>query len=192
MSKNLIPLIIVAAVIIIGALGVYLVMNQSSTNTDTNTNVNSLQKAAGNTNPASPTQTGSPTPVPTIVSSQTLPDGLKIDDYAIGDGAEVKTGDTIVMHYTGTFENGQKFDSSVDRNQPFETKIGAGQVIKGWDEGVIGMKVGGKRRLTVPGSLAYGEQGIPAQDQQGKAIPGQYAIPPNATLIFELELLQIK
>ncbi len=180
MSKNLVPLLIVAAVIIIGALGAYLVMNQSNTNT--NTNVNPFQEnATNNTNPVSPTQVaGSPTPVPTIVNSQTLPDGLKIDDFVIGEGAEVKAGDTVVIHYTGTLENGQKFDSSVDRNQPFETKIGTGQVIKGWDEGVIGMKVGGKRRLTVPPELGYGKQGV------------QGAIPPNSTLIFDLELLQIK
>ena len=85
-----------------------------------------------------------------------------------------------MMHYTGTLENGTKFDSSVDRNQPFETQIGVGSVIKGWDQGVPGMKVGGKRKLTIPSDLAYGEQG--AGD----------LIPPNATLIFEVELLEIK
>lgn len=106
---------------------------------------------------------------------------LKIEDIKEGSGsAIVKTGDTVVMHYTGTLENGTKFDSSIDRNQPFETKIGVGQVIKGWDEGVPGMKVGGKRRLTIPPDLGYGMQG--AGDK----------IPPNSTLIFDVELLQIK
>ncbi|OGH06750.1 MAG: peptidylprolyl isomerase [Candidatus Levybacteria bacterium RBG_13_35_9] len=115
-----------------------------------------------------------------MLNKQTLESGLIIEDEKIGEGEEVKTGDTISIHYTGMFTNGQKFDSSLDRNQPFETQIGVGRVIKGWDEGVIGMKAGGKRRLTIPPSLAYGEQGVPG------------SIPPNSTLIFELELLEIK
>jgi len=105
---------------------------------------------------------------------------LKIEDITIGTGSEVKTGDTVVMHYSGTLEDGTKFDSSYDRGEPFETQIGVGQVIKGWDEGVPGMKVGGKRKLTIPSELAYGERGA------GNVIP------PFATLIFEVELLQIK
>ena len=105
---------------------------------------------------------------------------LKIEDITIGTGSEVKTGDTVVMHYSGTLKDGTKFDSSYDRGEPFETQIGVGQVIKGWDEGVPGMKVGGKRKLTIPSELAYGERGA------GNVIP------PFATLIFEVELLQIK
>lgn len=106
--------------------------------------------------------------------------GLKIEDLKVGTGSAVKSGDTITINYTGTLLDGTKFDSSYDRNEPFQTQIGVGQVIKGWDEGVIGMQVGGKRRLTIPSDLGYGSQGAGG------------VIPPNATLIFELELLEIK
>lgn len=105
---------------------------------------------------------------------------LKIEEVVVGNGPEVKSGDTVVMHYTGTFDDGEKFDSSVDRGFPFETKIGVGHVIKGWDDGVPGMKIGGKRKLYIPYTLAYGEEG--AGD----------VIPPLADLIFEVELLDIK
>jgi FKBP-type peptidyl-prolyl cis-trans isomerase len=105
---------------------------------------------------------------------------LKIEDIKIGEGKEVKDGDTVTMHYTGWLENGIKFDSSYDRNEPFETKIGIGYVIKGWDMGVPGMKVGGKRKLTIPYELGYGKYGV------DPLIPG------FATLIFEVELLKIK
>jgi len=106
-------------------------------------------------------------------------DQLKTEDIKVGTGPEVKSGDTIVIHYNGTLPDGTKFDSSYDRGQPFETQIGVGQVIKGWDLGVVGMKVGGKRKLTIPPALAYGDQ----------ALPG---IPANSTLIFEVELVEIK
>ena len=105
---------------------------------------------------------------------------LKIEDIVQGKGPEVKAGDTVVMHYTGTLEDGKKFDSSLDRGQPFETKIGVGYVIKGWDMGVPGMKVGGKRKLTIPYQFAYGKYGVEPD------------IPGFATLIFEVELLKIK
>ncbi len=105
---------------------------------------------------------------------------LKIEDTLVGTGAEVKSGDTVVMHYTGTLVDGTKFDSSLDRGQPFETQIGEGRVIKGWDQGVPGMKVGGKRKLFIPSALAYGERGAGG------------VIGPNADLIFEVELLNIK
>lgn len=105
---------------------------------------------------------------------------LIIEDIKLGDGREAKSGDTVVMHYSGTLTNGTKFDSSYDRNQPFTTQIGVGQVIKGWDEGVPGMKIGGKRKLTIPPDLGYGASGAGG------------VIPPNATLIFEVELLDIK
>lgn len=107
-------------------------------------------------------------------------DKLIIEDLVVGTGLEVKKGDGVSIHYRGTLEDGTKFDSSYDRNQPFETEIGVGQVIRGWDEGVPGMKVGGKRKLTIPFNMAYGERGIPG------------VIPAKATLIFEVELLNIK
>ena len=105
---------------------------------------------------------------------------FKIEDIKIGTGKEVAAGDNILIHYTGTFDDGEKFDSSYDKGVPFETQIGVGNVIAGWDKGVIGMKVGGKRKLYIPYTLAYGEEG--AGD----------VIPPLADLIFDVELLEIK
>ena len=105
---------------------------------------------------------------------------LKIEDLKIGTGREVKSGDTVVMHYVGTLDDGEKFDSSYDRGFPFETQIGVGHVIKGWDQGIPGMKIGGKRKLTIPSDLGYGSQGA------------GLVIPPFATLIFEVELVDIK
>ena len=114
----------------------------------------------------------------------TTPSGLQIIDSKVGTGPSPKTGQTCVMHYTGwLYENGakgKKFDSSVDRGEPFEFPIGRGQVIAGWDEGVASMKVGGKRTLIIPAALGYGAQGA------GNVIP------PNATLMFDVELLGVK
>jgi FKBP-type peptidyl-prolyl cis-trans isomerase FkpA len=114
----------------------------------------------------------------------TTPSGLIYDDTAIGDGAEAKAGNDVSVHYTGWLfyggERGRKFDSSKDRGEPFAFALGAGHVIKGWDQGVQGMKVGGTRVLTIPPDLGYGARGAGG------------VIPPNATLIFEVELLAIE
>jgi peptidylprolyl isomerase len=110
----------------------------------------------------------------------TTPSGLKYVDLTEGDGATPTTGQTVTVHYTGTLENGKKFDSSRDRGQPFSFKIGVGQVIQGWDEGVGSMKVGGRRTLIIPSELGYGSRGAGG------------VIPPNATLIFDVELLDVK
>jgi FKBP-type peptidyl-prolyl cis-trans isomerase len=107
----------------------------------------------------------------------TTSSGLQYIDLTIGAGATAQAGQNVSVHYTGWLENGKKFDSSVDRGQPFSFPLGAGRVIKGWDEGVQGMKVGGKRKLIIPSNLGYGARGAGG------------AIPPNATLIFEVELL---
>jgi FKBP-type peptidyl-prolyl cis-trans isomerase len=109
------------------------------------------------------------------------PSGLKYLDITVGNGIVAKSGSQVTCHYTGMLEDGTVFDRSMDRNEPFKFNLGAGQVIKGWDEGLVGMKVGGKRKLVIPSELGYGARGAAA----GK-------IPPNATLIFEIELLGVK
>jgi FKBP-type peptidyl-prolyl cis-trans isomerase len=106
--------------------------------------------------------------------------GLNYDDETVGTGKEAKSGDTVDVHYTGWLKDGTKFDSSKDRGRPFSFQVGAGRVIKGWDEGVAGMKEGGKRKLVIPPDLGYGARGAPG------------AIPPNAELTFEVELLKVK
>ncbi|MBE9007879.1 FKBP-type peptidyl-prolyl cis-trans isomerase [Fortiea sp. LEGE XX443] len=110
----------------------------------------------------------------------TTPSGLKYVEIEEGTGATPESGQTVVVHYTGTLENGTKFDSSRDRNRPFSFTIGIGQVIKGWDEGLSTMKVGGRRQLIIPADLGYGSRGAGG------------VIPPNATLLFDVELLEVK
>lgn len=105
---------------------------------------------------------------------------LQIEDLTVGEGEEAQSGDIVAVHYRGTLVDGTQFDSSYDRGEPFEFELGAGRVIQGWDEGLVGMKVGGQRKLTIPSSMGYGEFGAPPD------------IPPNATLVFEVELLEIK
>ena len=105
---------------------------------------------------------------------------LEYEDTLVGDGDEARAGQKVVVHYTGRLTDGTKFDSSRDRVQPFEFVLGAGQVIEGWDQGIEGMKVGGKRTLTIPPKLGYGRRGAPPK------------IPGNATLVFEVELMNIK
>ena len=110
----------------------------------------------------------------------TTPSGLKYTDIVEGTGPSPRAGQTVVVHYTGTLENGKKFDSSRDSGQPAEFKIGVGRVIKGWDEGLMTMKVGGRRKLVIPPAIGYGALGKPP------------TIPGNSTLIFDVELLDLK
>lgn len=105
---------------------------------------------------------------------------LQMEDLVLGTGTEALKGKLVSVHYVGTLESGKKFDSSRDRDEPFEFKLGAGMVIQGWDQGVAGMKIGGKRKLTIPSHLGYGDRGYPG------------VIPPKATLIFEVELLGVR
>lgn len=116
----------------------------------------------------------------TPTTNQTAaPTTLTTEDSLVGTGPEATTGQTIRVHYTGRLLNGTVFDSSINRGQPFSFTLGSGQVIRGWDQGIVGMKVGGKRRLTIPPSLAYGDEGFPP------------VIPPKATLVFDVELIGI-
>ena len=110
----------------------------------------------------------------------TTSSGLQYEDLTVGDGATAEVGQTVKVHYTGWLTNGTKFDSSVDRGTPFEFPLGGGRVIKGWDEGVSGMQVGGKRKLRIPSDLGYGARGYPG------------LIPGGATLVFEVELLGVR
>jgi FKBP-type peptidyl-prolyl cis-trans isomerase len=160
--RNPIPLIILAVsgVVLIGTIATFIIMNQNT-----------------NTTPQSKTFTKT---ITTSSNSSTIESKLIIEDLRIGDGAELKPKDTATFHYTGTLEDGKKFDSSKDRGEPFTTQIGIGQVIKGWDEGIPGMKVGGVRKITIPSELGYGDRGVPG------------VIPGKATLVFEVELLSIK
>ena len=125
---------------------------------------------------------GSPASPTTIDESAftTTPSGLKYSDMVVGDGATAEAGKTVEVHYTGWLQDGTKFDSSLDRGQTFSVQLGAGQVIPGWDEGLQGMKVGGKRQLVIPPDLGYGASGAGG------------VIPPNATLVFEVELVSVQ
>src|SRR6185437_13830433 len=105
---------------------------------------------------------------------------LQVQDIKVGNGAEAKPGKIVTVHYTGTLTDGKKFDSSLDRGQPFKFHLGAGEVIQGWDKGLVGMKVGGERKLIIPPQMAYGERGAGG------------VIPPNATLIFDVQLLAVE
>ena len=132
--------------------------------------------AAASTSASYTTTPMKTTPAKTVA----LPDGLRYTDLKVGNGARPQTGQTAIVHYTGTFPDGKKFDSSRDRGSPYEFPLGQRAVIKCWDEAVATMRVGGRRKLICPPALAYGAKGYPG------------AIPPNATLIFDVELLGVK
>jgi FKBP-type peptidyl-prolyl cis-trans isomerase len=134
---------------------------------------------AGRAQPAQEQEPKTVEPANEAAHEIVTPSGLKYVDLKVGAGAEAKAGNTVEVHYTGWLEDGTKFDSSLDRKQPLRFKLGAGQVIKGWDEGVAGMKVGGKRKLIIPAALGYGRMGAGS------------VIPPNANLVTEVELLAV-
>ena len=144
----------------------------SSTSSSTPSTSSSTSSSSSTSTGASATTSGA--------QEVTMPSGLKYEDLKVGDGAVAENGMTASVHYTGWLTDGTKFDSSVDRGQPFSFRLGAGQVIRGWDEGVRGMRVGGKRKLTIPPDLGYGAAGTPGGP-----------IPPNATLIFDVELKDV-
>lgn len=124
--------------------------------------------------------TSEPAPATTGGNVHKLASGLQYEDLAVGSGKMAEPGMNVSVHYTGWLTDGTKFDSSVDRGTPFVFQLGAGQVIRGWDEGVKGMRIGGKRKLTIPSDLGYGAAGAGG------------VIPPNATLVFDVELLDVK
>ncbi|HEY2509858.1 MAG TPA: FKBP-type peptidyl-prolyl cis-trans isomerase [Polyangiaceae bacterium] len=132
--------------------------------------------ASASAAPAQPSASAAPSALPPSDPNAKLVTA----DLSVGKGAEAKTGDTVSVHYVGTLADGKEFDSSRKRGKPFTFTLGRGNVIKGWDQGVPGMKVGGKRKLVIPSSLAYGDRGMPP------------TIPPKATLTFEVELVDIK
>ncbi|MBX4206154.1 FKBP-type peptidyl-prolyl cis-trans isomerase [Candidatus Microgenomates bacterium] len=164
--KN-IAIFIVVLVVVLGA-GFLLLNPKVKDKTDITSTPTSVITSA------SPISSSTPNPSDVNITK------MKIDDIKIGTGAEAVDGKKITVHYTGTLTNGTKFDSSLDRGVPFSFTLGAGEVIQGWDEGVKGMKIGGKRKLTIPAAMGYGAQGAPP------------VIPPNATLIFDVELLKVE
>ncbi len=162
-----------AAVALIALAGCQDKTSKATTSTTTTTQTSATTAPAESTGAGmSGTQAGAAAEV-------TTPSGLKYQDLVLGDGAVAESGKKVSVHYTGWLTDNTKFDSSVDRGQPFEFILGQGQVIRGWDEGVKGMRVHGKRRLTIPSDLGYGPR-------------GQGPIPPDATLIFEVQLLDVK
>jgi len=168
-------LIVVLAAAVVGC-------NQSSTTESSATSTSTSATATPSTTTPSTTESAPPATATTENADGkeiTMPNGIKYVDLKVGDGTLAESGMTIAAHYTGWLTNGTKFDSSLDRGQPYSFKLGTGQVIRGWDEGIKGMRVGGKRKLTIPPNLGYGESGMGP-------------IPPNSTLVFEVELVDAK
>ncbi len=162
MTKVIFSFVILIAVV---AVGIWLFARKNETVNNANLN-NTL---------ATPTLASTPTP-----SESNQPQSLQVQDLRMGTGTVAKAGQVITVNYVGTLADGTKFDSSYDRKQPFSFILGGGMVIKGWDMGLVGMKVGGKRKLIIPPDLAYGQEGRPP------------VIPANSTLIFEVELLAVQ
>lgn len=168
MTKTIFIYIVVAVLVGIAA---WFFMQKANNVADSD---RKLETVVGNDQDVTPNPAGSEDDKDKWVK---LPNGLQILDVVIGPGKEAKEGDFIATHYSGTLESGLKFDSSYDRGQPFSFILGQGMVIKGWDLGIVGMKVGGKRKLIIPADLGYGERGAGG------------AIPPGATLYFDVELM---
>jgi FKBP-type peptidyl-prolyl cis-trans isomerase len=155
---------IIAIVVIVIAAAIFFVSKKKNNDAFTTSDTSTTTQPTTSTEPAQP-QSGEPK--------------VEIVDVVVGKGAEAVNGKSVTVHYTGTLKDGTKFDSSVDRKEPFTFSLGAGQVIKGWEEGIQGMKVGGKRKLTIPPEKAYGNNAVGA-------------IPANSVLIFDVELLDVK
>lgn len=170
---------VAAAVLVLGGLALYYQLNKQAI-----AKINSFEECKNAGYPimeSYPEQCKTPDGRNFINTQQVNMDiDLQIQDLKVGLGLEAKEGSEVTVNYTGKLENDTKFDSSYDRNQPFSFTLGAGQVIEGWEKGILGMKVGGERKLTIPPQMAYGPSGIPN------------VIPPNAILIFEVELLEVK
>ena len=167
--------ILIIIILIIAIFGFYFMFQNSQKKEEPKENNSGNQGAVGEEDKSS----SSPFTVARVLKEQN--GGLEVEVIQEGQGKEAENGNIISVHYTGTLEDGSKFDSSRDRGQPFSFTLGAGQVIRGWDLGVLGMKVGEKRKLTIPPELGYGERGTPGGP-----------IPPNAILIFEVELLNVQ
>jgi FKBP-type peptidyl-prolyl cis-trans isomerase len=138
------------------------------------------KKAAAPKNPPAPARPNTTAPTKVTGEPVKTPTGLEYWEVKLGTGAEAAVGQSVTVNYTGWLASGKKFDSSVDARRPFSFKLGSGEVIKGWDQGVAGMKVGGKRQLRIPPDLAYGDRGYPD------------VIPPGSTLVFDVELLRVE
>lgn len=177
--RNSYVIIIVLLIFVIAGLLIYPKIQQNKTSNSLNqSNMSEEQNLNENG------QNQNPQNNPADISDIQVVDGIGIKVLREGEGAEIKNGEVAVVHYEGIFTDGQAFDSSVVRGEPFQFVLGQGMVIQGWEKGILGMKIGEVRRLVIEGDLAYGPSGVTAPD-------GTVVIPPNATLIFTVELLDI-